>query len=529
MLIRSVRMGIFIHIGISKAVQKKEWERIYEETLQLAKKFPLADMREVECRGNDVFCLTPTKEREYRYGWNEEKTTMCWCAFGDYETMHTAEGFFLLRDMVQEDYESDAGDALLGVLPAYLSYDWDDSRCNHIYRVWGAKTQGEPYHIYLLAIACLIESRLGDKAFVYGDITKAQCERAVELANMHLSELITLPARCDMERLWKRVSKLPLNEKEKLEAFEGFFLGNKNSEFGEYIRNTCSEEICEEYWKDKFKKVAIHTLGFDDEIKKYLLWGFGLEKLCNLVKYNDKDGASQYEEFVKKILDTKLHWKEKNCEDILEINQEEEQPYSIYTLLAQFAFAGARNKKVDRYIPIEEIRRVLKKEMAEKCNVDMIIDEYLETEAEYEPDESEKFSTVMNVKRQALIENREKYAISDYEEFIYYEQGDSIHPKLMEALKESFAFYNNLTAEDCYKKLMEKTAIERCKWLIQQNEYFFIRDKDWDKICLDIEKNKDAFARYYPMGRVKITDNAQSYLVIAIVLNDELYEFCRNI
>lgn len=130
---------------------------------------------------------------------------MGWCAVGDYETMHTAEEYFLSRNMIKEgDYKENALDALLGLLPTDLNYDGEDAQFGQIYNVWGNKTQGEPYHIYLLAIACLIESRLGNKAFVYGDITRAQCKRAVELANIHLKEPIDIPARCDKERFWKR-------------------------------------------------------------------------------------------------------------------------------------------------------------------------------------------------------------------------------------------------------------------------------------------------------------------------------------
>lgn len=40
-------MGIFIYLGISKAVQKQEWEEVYEETLQLVQAFPLAEKRSV--------------------------------------------------------------------------------------------------------------------------------------------------------------------------------------------------------------------------------------------------------------------------------------------------------------------------------------------------------------------------------------------------------------------------------------------------------------------------------------------------
>lgn len=542
-------MGIFIHLGISKAVQKKEWEKVYEETLQLVNAFPLAEKRNVKCRGVDTVCLVPTREREYNYGWNNEKTRVGWCAVGDYETMHTAEEYFLSRDMIEEkDYEADAGDALLGVLPGYLDYDERDSRFGHIYSIWGEKTQGEPYHIYLLAIACLIEFRLGNKAFVYGDITRAQCERAVGLANMHLSEPINMPARCDMECLRKRVSELPFTEKEQFEIFERFFLGTKNSEFGEYIRKMYSEKTCDEYWREHFKNVTIGTLGFADEIKKYLLWGFSLEKLCEFVNYNDKENIPQYHNFVKGIMDTKLHLKEKNCDDILEIDQNEEQPYSIYTLLAQFTFAGAKNKKVDRYIPIEEIRTALKKGLVEKCDVDMIIDEYLEKEAELqvvkksknkmseqqieaycEQDASEIFSEAMENQRKILMDERKKYVISDYEDFIYYKRGDTVHPQLVDALQEYFNFYNNLTKEKYYRELMEKSAMERCEWLIQKNRSILIRDKDWDKIFSDIEENEEAFARYYPMMRVRINSEELVYLIWAIVLNDELYSFCREI
>ena len=87
-----------------------------------------------------------------------------------------------------------------------------------------------------------------------------------------------------------------------------------------------------------------------------MLWGFEIDKLCKYINFTDDEGNEHYEDFVKRIMDAKLHLKDKNCADPLKIDQEEAQPYSIWTLMAQFGFAGARNKKVDRYIPIEDIR-----------------------------------------------------------------------------------------------------------------------------------------------------------------------------
>lgn len=82
------------------------------------------------------------------------------------------------------------------------------------------------------------------------------------------------------------------------------------------------------------------------------------------------------------VMDAKLHLKDKNCDDLLQIDPESEATYGVSTLLMQFCFAGARNKKIDRYIPIEEIRDALKKGLRKwsDMDIDLFIDEYLKKE-----------------------------------------------------------------------------------------------------------------------------------------------------
>lgn len=538
-------MGIFINMSISKSVTKQEWEKVYEESLKLVKAFPLAERRKVNCRGIDTYCLVPSVEREQVYGWNNEIKTMGWFADGDYKTLHTAEKYSLCRDMVTDDtYDADAGDALLGILPICLDYEWDDSKCSHIYNVWGAKTQGEPYHMYLLAIACLVETRLGKNAFVYGDITRGQCRAAVELANKYLDNPIDIPDRCDMERFYNRVSRLQLSRKEQFIVFDRFYLGTKDSEYGEYIRSKYTEEMFDEYWRKKFENCRIGTVGFDNVLNEYLLWGFELRKLCRLVNYYNEDNVPQCDKFVKRIMDAKLHLEVKRCEDALRINQEETEPYSIYTLMAQFAFAGARNKKVDRYIPIEDIKKILNEELGDKCEVLDIIEDYLQKEEQEinisklesdadleercEQDASEAFNQMMDMQIQNLKDIEEKYDISTHEDLMYYKDGDKIEPSLLESLKKSFAFYDGITEEDVYKELMEKPARARCEWLEENNRAILIRDRDWNKIYTDIEENEKSFSRYYPMMRLVVNSSELLYLIVAIVLNDDLYNFCKK-
>ena len=523
-------MGIYINLDISHSVTQEEWEKVYEETLVLVNAFPLAERRKVICKGIETICLVPTKEREKRYGYNDENVKLGWFACGDYDTMCSAEEYALYRNLFnKKKHDPKAGDAMWGALPAYLDYSYEDKRCSRVYEIWGPKTQGELYHMYLLAIACLIEARLGTKAFVYGDITRGQCKRAVALANQYLKKAIDVPDRCDMKRFYARVSKMNLSEKEQLDVFVGLYLGTKDDKFGEFVRDNFSDFACEAYWREKFRNRVVGTIGFDEKINEYLLWGFDLGKLCQIVNFADEKNGPQYENFVRRIMEAKLHMKHKECTDVLQIDQEQSVPYGIPTVFAQFILAGARNKKVDRHINMEEIRSVLLAELGDKCNVETIIDECLEQEQLDIEDVTEEFTHIIDSKEQQLRKRYEDYDIIGYEELLYYKKGLTLYPELQDVLKDFFIFYDSVADEGHYKAFMRKSNEERAKWLVEQNEYFLLRDKDWKKIFEDIEQNETAFARYYPMVRVKITNEHVMHVIKALVVNDEFYEYCKNL
>lgn len=280
-------MGIHIHLAISKSVTKKEWEAVYEETLELIRHFPLTERRKVNIHGVNTICLVKTEEHAFPSELECYKEQVGWATDGDSETLKTAEEYFLPRDLVMDNaVEEEVRDALLGACPAYLRYDWKDERFSHVYDKWGNKTQGEPYHIYLLAVACLIEARLGKKAFIYGDITRGQCKKAVEVANKFLENKIDLPDRCSTDRLMRRISDLDFPEKEKLDIFEAFYLGTKDAAFGEFIRQNFTEESLNDYWKCEFENSRVGTVGFNERVSEYLLWGFEIDKLCEYVKWH---------------------------------------------------------------------------------------------------------------------------------------------------------------------------------------------------------------------------------------------------
>lgn len=542
-------MGIFIHLAVSTSVTPKEWEVVYKETLQLVKAFPLAERLEVPVRGIPTWCLVPTEEREAHMGWIRERVETGWMADGDYDYLRTAETYFLPRDLTTDDqYEEDAPDAMLVSVPSVLrEYKWNDSRFQRCYSLWGDKTQGEPYHMYLLAIACLIESRLGRKAYVYGDITKGQCERAVRMANEHLDQPIHTPDRCDVARLLARIEDLPFTETEKLQLLTNLYLGRKDAEFGTHIRNHFSAQACDEYWRERFQSYQITMRGFDYILEDYLLWGFDLEKMCSFVRFEDDDGNTHYEDFIKRIMDAKLHHRNKDCSDMLKIDPDEEEPYGIDALFAQFTLGGARNKKIDRYIPLEEVKLSLLHASGSLCPVNELIEAYLQEERAQEPANLSADMSVEEIKEaiardpyhvltetlksseQILREAREEYAIFDSDDLPYYEAGNTMRPQLMDAVGKSIAFYRSALCENTYLELMKKTPEKRCQWLARTNQRVLLRDKDWQKIYDDIMDNPESFARYYPMVRVKITSEGVHSMVRAFVVNDALYSYALEL
>lgn len=105
-------------------------------------------------------------------------------------------------------------------------------------------------------------------------------------------------------------------------------------------------------------------------------------------------------------------------------------------------------------------------------------------------------------------------------------KGDNIEPHLLEALKDSFDFYRSIAEEDTFELLMNQSWRARCEWLTENASTILLRDKDWDKIFTDIEENEMSFSRYYPMVRVKADSRDLVYMIIALVLNDDLYDYC---
>lgn len=520
-------MGIFIHLNISDTITEDEWERAYQKSVKLMEKMPFIEKTVKGYHGTSLVCTTKTVEKEWygKYGWH---------TIGDSVSMKTAEDYFLPKNIIVTEKTDESVklyvDPYMSILPAYSNFDFEDERCARVICLWGNKTQAEPYHFYLLAVACMLEHELPGKVAIYGDITRGQCKKAVEIASDLLGEQIELPDRCDLQGLHERVKKMPLKKNEVVDAFTVLYLGNQNEEFGEFIRKGFTDEELKLFWSGQFSYSKIGTYGFSDWLKKYLLWGFQVANLKEYVRFEDEEGNDLAEKFVKAVLDTEVFLEEKDCEDILEIDREEEGSYSIYTLLAHFAFAGAKNHRVNRYIPPEVLLAELEKCVGGLCDVSQIVTEYMaeHTKRDVAKNPTNAFISHMHQLRDELTSAREEYDISDSNELLWFESGNSIAPSLNNSLMRFFEFYRETIQEDKYHELLKQGPIHAVRYLIRQNRYLLFMEEAWDRIINNIENNIDAFERYYPMVRVEPTKNDLVHFIRALVLNDELYQYCMD-
>ena len=71
-------MGIFIHLEVSKSTTEEEWNRVYQESLELVNAFPLAERGTITYFGKQVVCAVRTREPQssdrsgMEYGWHAE-------------------------------------------------------------------------------------------------------------------------------------------------------------------------------------------------------------------------------------------------------------------------------------------------------------------------------------------------------------------------------------------------------------------------------------------------------------------------
>ena len=136
-----------------------------------------------------------------------------------------------------------------------------------------------------------------------------------------------------------------------------------------------------------------------------------------------------------------------------------------------------------------------------------------------------KFNQLMQEMRKKANEEKDEYDIASYAALKVYEKGDRLHPALMKAVGKSRKFLDSLLENEEFQRINSLDSRTKCKWLVKENEYMMLRDKDWEKIFTEIETDPNAFGRYYKIVRSKLMDMDLVEMCVALFINDEFYRY----
>lgn len=510
-------MGIYIHMRLAGNITREEWNPVYKESLKMAAEFGFYDFGTRNIHGHDVKCLFDSEEYS-RKGFFHGDVLTGWRVVGSRPENLEGEDQFTPRDIdLIENTPED-----MDVLATYTSEFSDISDYEGLFNgIWGNKTQGEPYHMGLLAIGCMMEDALGNKAVVEGDITYGQCVTAAKMASEALGRKIKLPVCCRLNDLCERVNNLnSLNSKEKIKFILNKYMGDTDLETGACIRSYFSAEAIEEYWKESINDFECGTIGFNRKMKTYFLLGFELDDFCRYVNTDD-DNSEKCRKLIEAILETSMHIKEKDCEDVLDYTKYS-GTYSIYSLMANLVFGGGRNRAIDRYIPLDEMKEIFSSRFGNVLDVNQIVDEYVQKNDGTEENPVNEF---VNSAAEKLERETEKYDINEWSELCYYTSGSTINPGMLKSLGENFRFYRNITERKEYSDDIENNPEKMFSCLAAKNRECFLFEEDWERIYTELHRDKDTFERYYPMVCVTGSDGIK-HLLRAFVTNDDFWNYC---
>jgi len=517
------KMGISISLLVSKAVPQEKWEAVYDEALALAKKLDLACIKKKEILGKSVYCLVPVEEEG-------EAGKTCWHVCSDLVTRESAEWYTTPKILCDPSEGDDPFDIIIHrALDRNSIYDEVTKRAEKEStsprHLWGNKTQGHYYHIAMLAIGCLIQDRLGNRAYVHGDINAGQCRRAVELANKYLEKPIQIPCQADLGRWIERVNNLPLPENDRVRIAFDMFIGAKKALFGETVRKVFSHESLMSYWKNAFDGYDMNVVGYSTVLKSFLSMGFEITDLCDVVSFTSSKGEDQRERFIRSIMDSKLHWLEKDCTDWMEHDPDDPALYGIEALFIRAFSFGVRNKKVDRYIPLEEIRQILIEKIPD-FDVNKVIDDYIAGESIVE-DKSAEVNRLMNQAKKELENKDNDYDIPVADYLPDYQTGKTMAPDVEELVRGIMEFWQNtILNEENYKRIMAMPRDEKLDWIAYQSRFFpSMTQAEWQRVMESVDSGN--LNRYAGLFCIKRSSEDIAKAVSALVTNDSLYEYAK--
>lgn len=198
-----VCMGVYVHLDIViDRVSDAAWHAIYERARRVAKQWIPRPLSLARCQVSAVQVAQYVLDVETADGLR---------LVGDAETLTTGESFVfpakLTPPMFWHHREGSPAPSDDDLLVAIAGPDVaDHARQLQWRRLFGAKTQGLPYHTLIVALGLLVENSLPATAVVHGDISRRDGEQAQRGLASILGERFELPVVVDAPHLRRRLA-----------------------------------------------------------------------------------------------------------------------------------------------------------------------------------------------------------------------------------------------------------------------------------------------------------------------------------
>jgi len=196
-------MGVHLHLAVvTDRVSDAAWHEIYEKARRVAKQWT---PRPLALAWRHIGAV-----RVAQYSLDID-TTDGLSFVGDAETLTTGESFVFpatldhptLRRNRAGAQATSEDDVLVAVA---RRNDPEAASLVHWRDLLGAKTQGLPYHVLLVALGLVVENSIPGTAVVYGDISLRDGEQARRGVASILGEELELPVVVDVARLRRRLA-----------------------------------------------------------------------------------------------------------------------------------------------------------------------------------------------------------------------------------------------------------------------------------------------------------------------------------
>lgn len=563
-------MGVILIVSMNPfRIEADEWKEVYQEAMLISKYEGLAYIKQKVYNQTEVHCLAYSNSERIETSRsfvlqkyikaNPHEKLMHWNCIGDILTGSNMEEFNLYDNI--EYYRYSCLNSWISkldidmektmsteILFDYINPEKYDTKYSNYDSgtsiVMAGKTQGEYGHMGILEIGCLLADRFPNSVTIRGDVSYAQCVRAVSRVNKILGRTIKLPERYDCTIVFERLSKIVDDRTDLLNLFYEIYAGPREQVFRDFINLNFTEKEIGSFYIKQYgadNKVAL--------IKEWFIQDRSLEKLCEVIvdTYSAQETYSkEIREFINALIRCKIHVECKEVGDPTEFN-------SVYrstpdTVGEQFSkifgqMIGLQNNYVNKYIPIEELMEICIQFFGEQSNVKILFEEAIDTvESDVNLQHKDKIYdtiTSLGADREKEEKEKEKYEHMNYHTLYAWEHGDTVHPDLEDNLLlivEKIKGFGERVIKEYTKKsrygdnVGELTALSNFTDFIGDS---ITRTKLFKETDLDYLLSKE-FPRESTLGSVIIgmctlkVDYTIEPLVRGLFLNYKLLEFYVN-